>query len=71
MLWSWQNAGIHYNLFVRSTEKRNDANAAVNADVAVLVLNHLISMVDAYSVFRLDTRRLPDGRTAIGGRLRW
>ena len=71
MLWSWENAGIHWNLYKRSTERRNDANTAVNADIAVLVLNHLISMVDAYSAFRLDTRHLPDGRTAIGGRLSW
>ena len=71
MLWSWRNAGIHYNAFIRSTEAKNAANSAVDFDMAVLVLNHLISMIDSYSVFRLETHRMPDGRSAIGGRLSW
>lgn len=71
MLWSWQNASLQLDLFTRSTERRNDADAAAKADIAVLMLNHLISMVDAYSVFRLETHRMPNGRTAVGGRLRW
>ncbi len=71
MLWSWTNAQLQLDLFTRSTEKRNDADAAAKADIAVLMLNHLISMVDAYSVFRLETHRMSDGTTAVGGRLRW
>jgi hypothetical protein len=71
MLWSWRNAGFQFDSFVRATELKNNANNAVNADIAVIVLNHVISMIDAYSVFRLETHRLPDGRTAVGGRLTW
>lgn len=71
MLWSWRNAGFQYDAFIRATESKNNANNAVNADIAVIVLNHVISMIDAYSVFRLQTHRMPDGRTAVGGRLQW
>jgi hypothetical protein len=71
MLWSWNNAQLQWDLFKRSTEKRNDADAAVKSDAAVLVLNHLLSMVDAFAMFRLDTQRMSDGRTAVGARIRW
>lgn len=71
MLWSWRNAQLQYDLFKRATERRNDSNAAVGFDGTVLALNHLISMVDAFAAFRLDSQRLPDGRRTIGGRLRW
>jgi hypothetical protein len=71
MLWSWANAGFHWDLFKRSTEKRNDADAALKNDVTILAFNHLLSMVDAFAEFRLTTRRLPDGRTAVGASLPW
>lgn len=71
MLWSWSNAGIQYDVFKRATLNRDDANAAVVADATVIALNHLISMVDAFAAFRLDTKRLSDGRTTVGGSLSW
>ena len=69
--WSWRNAGLQFDQFKRATEARNAANAAAQLDLTVIVLNHLISMVDAFSVFRLETHRQADGRTAIGGSVRW
>ena len=71
MLWSWSNAGIQYDVFKRATVKRDDANVAVTADITVIALNHLISMVDAFAAFRLDSKKLADGRTAVSGNLSW
>jgi len=71
MLWSWSNAGIQYDVFKRATVKRDDANVAVTADIAVIALNHLISMVDAFAAFRLDSKKLSDGRTTLTGGLSW
>jgi hypothetical protein len=69
--WSWRNAQLQYGLFVQATEKRNDANRAVNRDVAVIVLNHLISMVDAFAAYRLEVRPEPHGRTALSVGVPW
>ena len=71
MQWSWHNAQIQFDNFRRITEKRNDANYAAGLDLAVLGANHLLSMIDAFAVFRLQTARLGDGRTAVGAKLSW
>lgn len=71
MQWSWRNAGIQFDNFKRTTEKVNDANYAAGLDLAVIGMNHLISMIDAFSVFRLESAHLPGGRTALGAKLRW
>jgi hypothetical protein len=69
--WSWGNAGLQYDLFTRSTEKRNDADAAAKIDIAIIGLNHLISMVDAFATFRLESHPQANGRTAVGATLKW
>ncbi len=71
MQWSWRNAGLQFDLFKRSTEKRNDASAAISTDVVILSLNHLISMVDAFAAFRLQAKPLANGRTALSASVRW
>jgi hypothetical protein len=70
-LWSWRNAQLQYNVFKRTTNKRNDANHAAIADARLVVLNHLISMVDAFTTFRLRVQAEADGRTTVQGSLHW
>jgi hypothetical protein len=52
-LWSWQNAQLEWDLYRRTINKRNDAAHAVGSDVTLLLANHVLSMVDAFSSYRL------------------
>jgi hypothetical protein len=69
--WSWGNAGLQFDIFKRYTDKRNDAARAAVRDLAVIALNHVVSMVDAFATMRLQVRAEADGRTSIGARLSW
>jgi hypothetical protein len=71
MAWSWQNAGFQYDLFQQATNKRNDANAAMNQALMLIATNHLLSMVDAFATFRLEVRPQGNGRTALGASIPW
>lgn len=71
MLWSWQNAGFQKDQFAQATNKRNDANNAMNDYLMLLAANHLLSMVDAFATFRLQARPVGNGRTALEARLSW
>jgi hypothetical protein len=68
-LWSWRNALLQKDIFDRTTNKRNDAHSAALADLRVVVLNHLVSMVDAFTTFRLRVQAEADGRTTVSGSL--
>jgi hypothetical protein len=69
--WSWKNARLQQDIFKRTTEKRNDADRAATRDLIVIGVNHIISMVDAFTTMRLQVRAEADGRTSISGSLRW
>jgi len=69
--WSWSNTGLQYDIFIRETDKRNDANRAMVHDLLVIGANHVVSMVDAFTTMRLEIRSEADGRTSVGARLRW
>jgi hypothetical protein len=69
--WSWRNAQLHYDLYKRTTDKRNDAARAAVKDLLVIGANHFLSMIDAFTTLRLQTRRAQDGGTSIGGTVRW
>jgi hypothetical protein len=71
MQWSWRNAGLQYDLFKRTTERRNDAASAAATDLTMLALNHLLSMVDAFATFRLETHLANDGGRSVGVRINW
>ncbi|MDB4874161.1 MAG: hypothetical protein JWM41_607 [Gemmatimonadetes bacterium] len=69
--WDWTNAQLQYDIFKRTTFKRDDAHYAAIQDLIVLGANHVLSMVDAFATFRLSAHTDPTGRTSVGGRLRW
>jgi hypothetical protein len=69
--WSWSNTGLQYDIFIRETDKRNDANRAMVHDLLVIGANHVVSMVDAFTTMRLEIRSEADGRTSVGARFRW
>jgi len=54
--WSWRNAQLQYDQFVRTTDKRNDAHSAALQDLIFIAANHVLSMVDAFATFRLQIR---------------
>jgi hypothetical protein len=54
--WSWRNAQLQYDQFIRTTDKRNDAAHAAVQDLIFIAANHVLSMVDAFATFRLQIR---------------
>jgi hypothetical protein len=64
--WSWQNAQLQYDIFKRTTNKRNDAYSAGIQDLFLLAANHVLSLVDAFATMRLQVRA-EAGVTAGGG----
>lgn len=71
MTWSWTNAQLQWGLYKQTTNKRNDASKAAAEDLALVVANHLLSMVDAFATFRLEIRPVGDGRTEFRARVSW
>jgi hypothetical protein len=69
--WSWFNAGLQYDLFARTTFKRNDAANTGTRALLIIGANHVLSMVDAFTTLRLRARREADGRTSLGASLQW
>jgi hypothetical protein len=61
--WSWRNAQFQFDVFRRTTDKRNDANRAAVRDLMIIGANHMLSLVDAFASVRLEI--LP---SAVGGR---
>ena len=64
--WSWRNAQLQLDIYVRTTDKRNDAAKSVANDLAAIVLNHLFSMVDAFASYRLQFRPRQGGGFDMG-----
>lgn len=54
--WSWRNAQLQYDQYIRTTDKRNDAAHAAVQDLLFIAANHVLSMVDAFATFRLQIR---------------
>ena len=69
--WSWFNHQFEWDIFKRTTDKRNDASRAAVRDLLAIGANHVLSMVDAFATIRLQVRPTADGGTSIGGQLRW
>lgn len=69
--WSWRNGQLQWDLFKRTTEKRNDAARSAQRDLAVIALNHLLSMVDAFASFRLAVQPQRGGGTGVGASFAW
>jgi hypothetical protein len=69
--WSWDNAQLQWDIFQRTTFKRDDAHYAGVEDLIVIGANHFLSMVDAFATFRLSVHTDDSGRTAVGASIRW
>ena len=55
--WDWVNANLEKDLFVRTINQSNDAFRRASTDVIVLIANHIVSSVDAFSSVRLAQAR--------------
>jgi hypothetical protein len=51
--WDWVNATLEKDLFIRTINQSNDAYRRAISDVVVLIANHIVSSVDAFSSVRL------------------
>ena len=69
--WSWKDARLQWDIYRRTTDKRNDASRAMTRDLLVVGANHILSMVDAFASIRLEMRAQENGRTAIGAAIKW
>jgi hypothetical protein len=69
--WSWDNAQVQWDIFKRTTFKRDDAHYAGLQDLIVIGANHFLSMVDAFVTFRLSVHTDDAGRATVGASVRW
>jgi len=69
--WSWKNAQLQFDLYKRTTDKRNDAYRAGLADLMVIGANHALSMIDAFTTVRLRASSDRPGITSIGASISW
>jgi hypothetical protein len=69
--WSWRSEDFAYDIFKRTTDKRNDAYRAGVADLMVVGANHVLSMIDAFTTVRLRAVTDARGETRIGARVPW
>ena len=54
--WSWRNAQLEQDLYVRTIDASNQAFRRTIADLGALLANHALSTVDAYVTLRLRWR---------------
>ncbi|HVX39390.1 MAG TPA: hypothetical protein VHB25_07430 [Gemmatimonadaceae bacterium] len=69
--WSWKNAGLQWDIFKRTTGLRNDAFRRGQHMLSIILANHVISMIDAFTTFRLRAAPTRDGGAAVGVNLKW
>lgn len=69
--WSWKSAQFQYDIFKRTTDKRNDAYRAGFTDLMVIGANHILSLVDAFTTIRLRAVTDAHGETFVGARVAW
>jgi hypothetical protein len=62
--WSWRNAQLEQDIYRRSIRRENQAAHAASALVNALVVNRLLSTVDAFITLRLRTGRPAGGEPA-------
>ena len=51
--WSWRNAQLEWDLYRQSIKRGNDASRDARQYLAVVAVNHMLSMVDAFITLRL------------------
>lgn len=71
--WSWRNAGLEQDLYRQTISASDEAFRAATTTLGILLVNHLLSAVDAFITERLRGALLPVGlQTGVwtGGRSR-
>ncbi len=58
-LWSWRNAGLEQDLFRQSIRQSDEAFRAATTQLGLLLVNHLLSAIDAFLTTRLSGNRHP------------
>jgi hypothetical protein len=61
--WSWRNAQLEKDLYVRTISRTNDAYRRVTIDLSAVIANHLLSAIDAFATVRLT--QLPTGALRV------
>ena len=61
--WSWRNAQLEKDLYVRAISRTNDAYRRATFDLSALIANHLLSSIDAFAVVRLA--QAPNGALRV------
>ncbi len=51
--WNWVNASLEKDLYIRTIGQSNDAYKRATTDLILVIANHLVSMVDAFSAVRI------------------
>ncbi|MDE3128454.1 MAG: hypothetical protein KGL38_10640 [Gemmatimonadota bacterium] len=64
--WSWRNAQLEQDLYRRTINKANDAVRRATSDLGIVLANHVLSMVDAFSTWRLAASRGPGSDYRVG-----
>ena len=57
--WSWRNAGLEQDLYRQTISASDEAFRAATTTLGILLVNHLLSAVDAFITERLTGTRLP------------
>ena len=57
--WSWRNAGLEQDLFRRSIRQSDEAFRRTTQQLGLLLVNHLLSAVDAFVSYRLEHNGRP------------
>jgi hypothetical protein len=52
--WSWRNAQLEKDIYVRTIARANGAYRRATLDISAVIANHLLSAVDAFAVVRLS-----------------
>jgi hypothetical protein len=51
--WSWRDANLEKDVFIRTIARSNDAFRRANSALVAIIANHLLSTVDAFATVRL------------------
>jgi hypothetical protein len=53
--WSWRDHQLEQDLYREDINHRNDAARRATFDLAIVMANHVLSMVDAFATWRLQS----------------
>jgi hypothetical protein len=60
--WSWRNAQLEQDLYVRTIRRANTAFRDARQALGIVIANHLLSSVDAFVTLRMEGLEGGNGR---------